>query len=91
MDWSYDLLSPEEQRLFRRISVFVGGCNLEGAEAVCNVKGDLGLDLLDGMASIMDKSLVQQVEQPDGESRFRMLETIREYALRSCEQVVKNC
>lgn len=81
MDWSYDLLSPEEQRLFRRISVFVGGCNLEGAEAVCNVKGDLGLDLLDGMASIMDKSLVQQVEQPDGESRFRMLETIREYAL----------
>ncbi len=81
MDWSYDLLHPEEQKLFRRVSVFVGGCNLEGVEAVCNVKGDLGLDLLDGMASMVDKSLVQQLEQPDGEFRFRMLETIREYAL----------
>jgi predicted ATPase len=81
MDWSYDLLNPEEQRLFRRVSVFVGGCNLEGVEAVCNVKGDLGVELLDGMASIVDKSLVQQGEQTDGESRFRMLETIREYAL----------
>ncbi len=81
MDWSYDLLNPAEQKLFRRLSVFVGGCNLESVEAVCDAKADLELDLLDGMASIVDKSLVQQVEQPDGESRFVMLETIREYAL----------
>jgi predicted ATPase len=81
MDWSYDLLNPAEQKLFRRLSVFVGGCNLESVEAVCDPKADLELDLLDGMASIVDKSLVQQVEQPDGESRFVMLETIREYAL----------
>src|SRR5882724_2255067 len=81
MDWSYDLLNAAEQKLFRRLSVFVGGCTLEGVEAVCDTKGDLDLDLLDGMASMVDKSLVQQVEQAKGESRLMMLETIREYAL----------
>jgi predicted ATPase/serine/threonine protein kinase len=81
MDWSYDLLNAAEQKLFRRVSVFVGGCTLEGVEAVCDAKGDLDLDLLDGMASMVDKSLMQQVEQPNGESRFKMLETIREYAV----------
>jgi len=80
MDWSYDLLNPAEQRLFRRLSALHGGCNLEGIEAVCDTKGDLDLDLLDGMASMVDKSLVQQVEHAAGESRFVMLETIREYA-----------
>jgi predicted ATPase/DNA-binding winged helix-turn-helix (wHTH) protein len=84
MDWSYDLLNPAEQKLFRRLSVFVGGCNLEGVEAVCDTKSDLDLDLLDGMASMVDKSLAQQVEQA-GESRFVMLETIREYALEKLE------
>ena len=81
IDWSYDLLNAAEQKLFRRLSVFVGGCNLEGVEAVCDTKGDLDLDLLDGMASMLDKSLVQKIEQTEGESRFAMLETIREYAL----------
>ncbi|HXM62262.1 MAG TPA: protein kinase [Terriglobales bacterium] len=81
MDWSYDLLSPAEQKLLRRLSVFVGGCTLEGAEAVCDTRSDLDLDLLDGMASMVDKSLMQQVEQAKSESRFVMLETIREYAL----------
>ena len=81
MDWGYDLLNAAEQKLFRRLSVFVGGCNLEGVEAVCDTKGDLDLDLLDGMASMVDKSLEQQVERANGESRFVMLETIREYAL----------
>jgi predicted ATPase/serine/threonine protein kinase len=80
IDWSYDLLAPAEQKLFRRLSVFVGGCTLEAAEAVCDTKGDLALDLLDGAASMVDKSLLQQVEQPNSESRFVMLETIREYA-----------
>src|SRR5580704_12809545 len=63
MDWSFDLLSGAEQKLFRRLSVFVGGCTLESAEAVCDTKGDLDLDLLDGMASMVDKSLLQQTEQ----------------------------
>ena len=81
VDWSYSLLNAAEQTLFRRISVFTGGCTLEGIEAVCDTKGDLGLDVLDGMASIVDKSLAQQVEQVDAETRFFMLSTIREYAL----------
>ena len=85
MDWSYDLLTASEQKLFRRLSVFVGGCTLEGAEAVCDTKGDLDLDLLDGMGSMVDKSLAQQAEQAEGESRFVMLETIREYALEKLE------
>jgi predicted ATPase len=85
IDWSYDLLNAAEQKLFRRLSVFVGGCNLEGVEAVCDTKSDLDLDLLDGMASMVDKSLLQQFEQANGESRFVMLETIREYALEKLE------
>ncbi len=85
IDWSYDLLNPAEQRLFRRLSVFVGGCTLEGVEAVCDTKGDLDLDLLDGMASMVDKSLLQQIEQANAEPRFAMLETIREYAREKLE------
>jgi predicted ATPase len=79
-DWSHDLLSSAEQKLFRRLSVFVGGCTLEGVEAVCDTKSDLELDLLDGMSSMVDKSLLQQFEQANGEPRFVTLETIREYA-----------
>ncbi len=81
VDWSYGLLNPAEQTLFRRLSVFTGGCTLESVEAACDAKGDLGLDVLDAMASMVDKSLVQQVEQVDEETRFFMLSTIREYAL----------
>ncbi len=85
IDWSYDLLGPAEQKLFRRLSVFVGGCTLEGAEAVCDAKGDLDLDVLDGVTSMVDKSLIQQVEPRHGESRFVMLETLREYGLEKLE------
>ncbi len=81
VDWSYGLLNAAEQTLFRRLSVFAGGCTLEAVEAVCDTKGDLGLDVLDGMASMVDKSLAQQVEQADTETRFRILSTLREYAL----------
>jgi predicted ATPase len=84
-DWSHELLTAAEQKLFRRLSVFVGGCTLEGVEAVCDTKGDLELDLLDGMSSMVDKSLLQQLEQANGESRFAMLETIREYAREKLE------
>lgn len=79
MDWSYGLLTPDEQKLFRRLSVFVGGCTLEAVEAVCDTRQDLGLDVLDGMASMVDKSLAQQLEQGEGEPRYVMLETIRDY------------
>ncbi|MGI8771490.1 MAG: tetratricopeptide repeat protein, partial [Acidobacteriaceae bacterium] len=81
MDWSYDLLNTAEQRLFRRLSLFVGGCTLEAVEAVCDTRGDLELDVFDGMASLVDKSLVQQWERGAGEPRFTMLKTIRDYGL----------
>jgi predicted ATPase/serine/threonine protein kinase len=81
IDWSYDLLTEPEQKLFRRLSVFVGGCTLEAVESVCDTKQDLGLDVLDGMTSMVDKSLARQIDQADGESRFVMLGTIREYGL----------
>jgi len=80
IDWSYDLLTPAEQKLFRRLSVFAGGCTLEGVEAVCDAKEDLNLDLLDGMQSMVDKSLMRPGEATKDEPRFTMLETIREYA-----------
>jgi predicted ATPase/serine/threonine protein kinase len=81
VEWSYGLLDSAEQTLFRRLSAFTSGCTLEAVEAVCDTKGDLGLDVLDGMTSLVDKSLMQQAEQVDKETRFTMLSTIREYAL----------
>ena len=81
VNWSYSLLNAAEQSLFRRLSVFIGGCTLEAVEAVCDTKGDLGLNVFDGMASLADKSLTQQLEQGSAESRFLMLSTIREFAL----------
>src|SRR5207253_3158502 len=60
IEWSYDLLDMNEQQLFRRLGVFVGGCTLEAAEAVCGADSKLEGDLLDGMASLVDKSLLTQ-------------------------------
>src|SRR5205823_2548569 len=81
--WSYDLLSPQEQRLFRQLSVFVGGCSLQAGETVCADPDDSDGtgQILDEMASLIDKSLLQQIEQEGDEPRLVMLETIREYAL----------
>jgi predicted ATPase len=79
--WSYDLLSPEERILFRRLGVFVGGCTLAAAERVCYGPGDLGLDALDGITALVNQSLVQQHDGTDAEPRFVMLETLREFAL----------
>jgi predicted ATPase/DNA-binding winged helix-turn-helix (wHTH) protein len=81
IDWSHGLLNEAERKLFRRFSVFVGGCTLEAAEAVCNTSRDLGIDLFEGLSSLVDKNLVQRVDRAEAEPRFAMLETIREYAL----------
>jgi non-specific serine/threonine protein kinase len=81
ISWSYDLLSPDEQALFRRLSVFRGGCTLDAAEAVCTAAGPLPFDLLDGLASLVDNSLLQLGEDATNEPRFFMLETIREFGL----------
>ena len=89
VDWSYSLLSSAEQSLFRRLSVFVGGCTLEAVEAVCDTKADLGVDVLDGMASMVDKSLTQQLEMQALETRFQMLSTLREYALERLAESVE--
>jgi tetratricopeptide (TPR) repeat protein len=61
--------------------VFVGGCTFEAAEAVCNTSRDLGIDLFEGLSSLVDKNLVQRVDRAEAETRFAMLDTIREYAL----------
>ncbi len=79
--WSYDLLGQDEKALFRRLAVFVGGCTLEAAEAVCTAQGDLLIDVLEAVAALVDKSLLRQETEIDGQPRLLMLETIREYAL----------
>ena len=81
MDWSYELLDDGEKKLLRRLSAFVGGCSLEAAESVADEAGDLAIGVLDGLASLADKSLLRQQEQEGGEARIRMLETIREFGL----------
>lgn len=84
--WSYDLLDEGERKLFRRLAVFAGGCSLEAAQAVCNPAGALKPDIEDGLAVLVDRSLLGQEERPDGEPRFRMLQTVREFAEEQLEQ-----
>ncbi len=77
IEWSYDLLSESERDLFRRLSAFSGGWSLEAAESVCSAED--GTSVLDDLARLVDKSLVVK-EEVNGEARFHMLETIRQYA-----------
>lgn len=77
--WSYDLLSQPAQALFRRLAIFAGGCTLEAADTIRATLGGIELDILDGMTTLVDHSLVRQEARPDGTFRFTMLETLREY------------
>jgi predicted ATPase/DNA-binding CsgD family transcriptional regulator len=86
LQWSYDLLIEPEQRLFRWLSIFVGGCTLEAVEAVCQAGGDQAFSVLEGVASLLDKNLVQQTEREGGEPRLVMLETLREFGLECLER-----
>ena len=79
IQWSYDLLPAQEQRLFRRLTVFVGGCTLQAVDALYSALGDGAGSQLDGVASLIDKSLLHQTEQEREEPRLVMLETIHEY------------
>jgi predicted ATPase/class 3 adenylate cyclase/tetratricopeptide (TPR) repeat protein len=85
--WSYNLLEAQEQRLFRRLAVFVGGCTLEAIEAVCIAleTSTLTMSTLDSVASLIDKSILQQTEQEGEQPRLVLLETIREYGLEALE------
>jgi predicted ATPase/DNA-binding CsgD family transcriptional regulator len=85
IDWSYDLLEPDERVLFARLGAFVRGCTLEAVEAVCLPGEDRPLEVLDGLALLVDRSLLRQVEGVQGEPRFGMLEIIREYAAERLE------
>ena len=85
LQWSYDLLTPDEQRLFRRLSVFAGSFTFKAAEAVCDAPGDRSVSILDGVTSLVENSLLQSLEQAGDEPRFLMLETIREYGLACLE------
>jgi predicted ATPase/DNA-binding CsgD family transcriptional regulator len=79
--WSYDLLPPHEQMVFRQLAVFVSGFTLEAAETIVAATGDLHVDPFNAIAALLDSSLLRQESGPGGEPRYRMLETVREYAL----------
>jgi predicted ATPase/class 3 adenylate cyclase len=82
IDWSYELLDPDDQRLFARLAVFAGGGPLETAEAVCGLPGDTtSLDVFGGLERLAEQSLVRIEEDAHGDARFAMLDTIRDYAL----------
>jgi predicted ATPase len=85
IDWSYNLLEPREQTLLARLGVFAGGCSLELADSVAGEGMEIG-ESFEALASLVDKSLVRQREDDDGEPRFTLLETIREYALERLEE-----
>ena len=82
--WSYDLLEPEEQMLFRRVAIFAGGCTFEAAEKVATLDGEL--DIFSGLEGLVEHSLLRQDEQPGGEPRFFMLETVREFGLERLDE-----
>lgn len=86
IEWSHDLLDEGEKQLIRRLAVFQGGCTLQAGEAICNSEYDLQVDVLEGLASLVRRSLLQRREGRDGKSRFWMLETIQEYALEKLEE-----
>src|SRR6185503_19283727 len=82
IDWSYDLLTENEQVLLRRLSVFAGGWTLESVEEVCADDDIETYDVLDLLTQLINKSLVVVIAEgsQSGDTRYRMLETIRQYA-----------
>jgi predicted ATPase/DNA-binding XRE family transcriptional regulator len=84
--WSYDLLQPREQLLFARLGVFGGSFTSDAVTAMCTGADDGALDVLDGLALLLDQSLIQHELSASGEVRLRMLETVREYALEQLTQ-----
>ncbi|MEU3922725.1 BTAD domain-containing putative transcriptional regulator [Streptomyces sp. NPDC029004] len=88
VDWSWDLLDDAERAVLPRLSVFAGGCDLAAAEAVC-AEPDEDLDVADVLGSLIDKSLVVAAPTPDGQMRYRLLETVGEYAAERLDQAAE--
>jgi predicted ATPase/DNA-binding XRE family transcriptional regulator len=86
LEWSHELLSVDEQTLFRRLAVSRGGWSLEAVEAICDADGDIEIDVTAGIFSLADKSLLRQEEGVGGEPRFTLLETISEFAHEKLEE-----
>ncbi|HEX6554117.1 MAG TPA: LuxR C-terminal-related transcriptional regulator, partial [Ktedonobacteraceae bacterium] len=85
LSWTYDVLSPEEQTLFRRLSVFVGGCSLRAAEALAAALGGITISVLDGVASLLDKSLLRPPAPEQENPRLYPFEMMRGYGLERLE------
>jgi predicted ATPase len=97
IEWSYDLLDENEQILFRRLAVFTNGFTVETVEEICGNHDSnedqrlktkdqtTEIDILNGITSLIENSLVVQTETAESESRFRLLEVVREYALEILE------
>jgi tetratricopeptide (TPR) repeat protein len=83
--WSYDILDDGGKRLLDRLSVFASGFDLASADAICGPASEIGGDIVDGVTALLDQSLVKPDETVDGDSRFRLLDTIREYAAEQLE------
>ena len=94
LEWSYNLLSAQEQHLFTQLACFVGGFTYEAANAIVEYDTDLplndGTDILEGLVSLLDKSMLRRQisDRAEGEPRFVMLETLREYALERCDSLL---
>jgi predicted ATPase/DNA-binding CsgD family transcriptional regulator len=86
LEWNDDMLSLDEQTLFRRLAVFAGGCSLQALEAVSTSLGELSISVLDGVQALVDTSLVQYDVSDDGESHLSLLEMIRLYALEQLKE-----
>jgi predicted ATPase/DNA-binding CsgD family transcriptional regulator len=80
LDWSYRLLNDEERLLLQRLAVFAGGCTLEAAEAICSGDGLVAGQVLDRLAALVDKSMVNAERKPGEDTRYHLLETVRQYA-----------
>ena len=83
--WSYDLLDAGGKRLLDRVSVFAGGCDLASTEAICGPASEVGGDILEALTELADQSLLKVEETAEGEPRFRLLDTIRDYAAEQLE------
>ena len=86
MEWSYTLLEEDEKALFARLSVFAGGRILDAIESICDAESDPPVDVLEGVESLLDNSLLREEDGPGGEPRFVMLETVHEYAREKLEE-----